>query len=132
MNQSGNNLVDIRWRSLLKCDREKVTTPLEETKRIGEAKKLLQSIFGCTYQEALCTLVNNGDSTQYLLNNSHLLKDLIVPEPSKEALLAFKDRHLISDAAWGDVVDTFNLSCKYKYNVIAKELTSQHNNPPTP
>lgn len=111
LNQSGSKLIDIRWRTLLTSLREKQTTPLEQTKRVGEAKRLLEATFGCTYQEALKLLIDRDEITKYLIQESSVLKELVVPEITKEALLAFKDRNYISDNHWDDLVQTFHLSC---------------------
>lgn len=78
--------------------------------RIDEAKKLLQHIFHLPFQECFNVLLEQKETATYLLNNSQLLEDqLQLQQPTKEALLAFKDQLLIPDSDWPFVVETFKL-----------------------
>jgi hypothetical protein len=135
LSQENCTLQDIRWHSLLHGCRTPSNSSGETKNRIQEAKVLLEHIFNCDYLESLKILTAQPETAKFLLQNSGLLKEANVPHPTKEALLAFKDRLRIPDADWNYVCDTFNLGAETTLHYIRLLRQDQDKNlqaTPTP
>jgi len=107
---------------LLNGSRTEAATSAETTRRKIEAKKLLPHLFGVPYEQCLKMLVDNEEAASFLINNVDLLKknEPKFKAPTKEALLAFKDRLRIPDHEWPFVEETFHLDSDCTIHNIRK------------
>ena len=122
------SLQDIRWQDFLKGNRTSICSTNEHQKRLVEAKILLRHVFGSSYNDCLSMLAKEEATAKFLVENvSELQSELReLMQPTRDALLAFKDRLRIPDHEWPYVVDTFHLPANCTIHHIRK-LRDHHN-----